>query len=233
MTNNARSTRKATRTLILVSLVLLLASCSPSVKPAELNRISSTPAFSDYYPLNAGLVWQYHYDGEPLDATPIMRTALGPTLIGGTLHQRLREHGKGLDTTYYYNTANGVKLSREERPGTSIDYDPPVRVYPSGTLELGQRWSGTTTATITYPQAPAARRTETMSMDYVYTVIDERKVTTPLGTYDALIINLTATQRTPGAHAPASHVSNEVWFVPFKGELRTSTGLFLTNSNNP
>lgn len=220
---------KLTRsTLIALITTLTLAACSPATTPPSTADATSAPTSVSFYPLNTGLEWNYHRTGEPLTNTPIKTRATGPITHNGVTLLRKTTSGRGISTTRYYsNTSNGLYLHREDRPGTIITYEPPIHHMPAREqLMRGTTWTGATTSTITFPDAPPKNRIETVQLQYEYTVVDQRKVSTPAGTFEAFIINRTAIDTTNN-----TTVTQEFWFSPYVGELRTTENLILTARN--
>lgn len=222
------------RPLLAVELLAtaLLAACAPSAAPAALNQVTSAPERVGYYPVDTGLEWRYHEEGEVLTNAPLRIVGEGLALAGGENTHRVRTVGRGLDVTRYFLRRDGLHLVQEDRPGVRIEYHPPITAYPpEGALRVGARWSGSTIAHMTFPDASPDKRRSRVNMEYAYTVIDERTVSTAAGDFRVYVIDLTATEFNTGREAQT--VSQEIWFAPYIGEVRTPTGFYLTAFNAP
>lgn len=217
----------------LVLAVTLLAACAPTAtRPPSLNQVRSAAERVSYYPVDTGLEWAYHEAEEDLANRPLRVVGEGVALVtGGTAH-KVRTYGRGLDVTRYYLRGDGLHLALEDRPGVRIEYLPPITVYPpEGTLEVGARWGGSTIAYMSFLDAAPGQRSSRVNMEYFYTVIDERTVTTAAGDFRVYVIDLTATEFNTGRDAQA--LSQEIWFAPYIGEVRTPTGYYLTAFSAP
>lgn len=229
-----------TRPLALALLAaLLLSACAPRTTSSTSTSAPrdpgpraigtspiTTPA--SYYPLETGLTWSYLIEGDALTgSSPITTRSTGPTTLDQHTTYRLHTSGRGIDITRYYHlNSSGLHLVREDRPGTIIQYAPPMLMLPNeSNLTLGARWGGTTIAHVTFTTAPDPHRRHTITIHYNNHITDHRDVTTPAGTYRAYIITTEATD--PTSPDPARY---ERWFAPYIGELRTPEGLLLTHA---
>ena len=66
------------------------------------------------------------------------------------------------------------------------------------------------------------------TIEYQYAVVAERSVTINGRTYDAFVIDFTATQASDGARIDQQH-----WYAPYVGVVRTVDQLYLTSTNLP
>lgn len=216
--------------LLLAGLALVLSACAPTAAPT--NRITTTAKSAGFYPVDTGLQWAYHRQDESLDLPAVQRIAEGPTLLAdGSTAFKVHTVGRGLDLTrYWLRDDTGLYLAKEKRPGATLTYDPPLHAYPAPQrLTLGATWSGSTTVTVTFPDAPAEQQNDVVHMEYSYHVVDQRQVDTPAGRFTVDVIDMTATQYNTGKSA--SPISQEIWFTPHVGPVKLATGFYLTNTN--
>lgn len=215
-----------------------LTSCNPgatNAKPVEVKQFAGTVS---YYPHEAGASWAYLGEGEPENAQPLVATVQGPTVVNGDLWIVTSAVGKGLEIVWYrqYNP-EGVFLLRELRPGTEINYDPPLQEMPAeGRLRVGETWSGETTATVFFPEAKnAAEQIIKQKFNYTYTVVDERDVNLAAGDFKAYIIDFVARiYDENGNEIPCDgtgECKQTTFFTPNIGEVRTENGYFLVSTN--
>lgn len=212
-------------------LVLLLAACAPSADGPRVTVAQLTEPVG-YYPQQTGATWQYLPSNALLDEARVFQRVEGPTVLDGQVWIAWRLVGRGLDViSYRQYRPDGVFLRRELRPGTEIDFDPPIREYPSeGSLRVGATWSGQTTASVVYPEARPENRSASLTLDYTYTVVDQRRVSIASGDFEVFVINFTS--RTTDEFATVlEEFTQELWFAPFVGEVRTEQGFFLVESN--
>ena len=226
-------TQRTPRTLRLaltlaLALTTLLGACAPSASP-PVPRVSGslTPDAPSFYPHETGLTWTYLAEGETIITPAYTLSVLGPSVLEGDRVILTRMRGRTLDTTYYkQHTSDGVFLHREDRPGATITYDPPLHELPTpNALRPGTTWSGTTTATITYDktQAPTIN-----TLDYTYTVLEQREANVPAGTFPAYTIEFAAEQQ-DGERTES--IRQHEWFTPYWGTVKTRGELLLTGGN--
>ena len=216
---------------LLVLLGLLLAACAPSAEPERV-KVEQLSGPVSFYPHETGAVWQYLPDGDPLNATRLFQKVDGPTLVQGELWTAWRTVGRGLDITAFRQYRDdGVYLLRELRPGTQITFNPPLQELPApSALRVGASWGGKTTASLYFPQATADDQNASLSVEYSYTVVDKRNVTVAAGTLDVFVLNFESSTR-DAEGKPLETLSQELWFAPFVGEVRTELGYFLVETN--
>ena len=216
---------------LLLLLGLLLAACAPSAEPERV-RVEQLSGPVSFYPHETGAVWQYLPDGDPLNATRLFQKVEGPTLVQGELWTAWRTVGRGLDITAFRQYGDdGVYLLREIRPGTQITFTPPLQEFPApGALQVGASWGGETTASLFFPQATAEDQNASLTVQYTYAVVDRRKVSVAAGTLDVFVLNFESSTR-DAEGKPLETLSQELWFAPFVGEVRTELGYFLIEKN--
>jgi hypothetical protein len=218
--------------VVLLLSASLLVSCAPQVNetPVEVQQFSGSVS---YYPHEAGATWQYLGDGETMSSPRITAQVLGPTVLNGELWVVTRAAGKGLDTSWYRQyRPDGVFLLKEVRPGMELSYDPPLQeMPPEGSLRVGATWTGDTTVTVFYPEAKnPEEQTQKYSFNYTYTVVDQRDTNPPAGDFNVYVINFVArTTDADGNETPTD--TQETWFTPNVGEIRTENGYFLVDTN--
>lgn len=212
-------------------LLALLAACAPATEAPRVEVEQLTQAVS-YYPAQAGATWQYLPSGASLTDPRFTRRIEGPTLIDGEIWVAVRSEGLGLEMTEFKQfRPDGVYLLRRIRPGDEVTFDPPIRQFPAeGTLRVGASWSGQTTARVFFPGARPENQRATVEIDYLYTVVDRRTVNLHAGTFEVYVINfVTRTRNDDGGIADS--LTQELWFAPYVGEIRTEQGFFLVATN--
>jgi hypothetical protein len=223
--------RTARIAVALAGLLMLLAACTPAGS-GERNRPDQIVGAISYYPQQAGVIWQYLPEGALLGEPRLFSAIEGPTVLDGEIWIGWRMIGLGFDTGYLRQyRSDGVFLRRKTQPGTIFTFDPPIREFPAPeTLRVGASWSGETTVTALFPEAPADSQTAVTEVAYVYTVVDQRTVTLVAGEFDVFIINF-VTRTLDDDGGIADELVQEVWFAPFVGEVRTENGYFLIDAN--
>jgi hypothetical protein len=225
--------------IILLFITGLLTSCAPGAtneKPIEVKQFAGEVS---YYPHEVGASWAYLGEGEPSDAARFVMTVQGPTVVNGDLWIVTSAVGKGLDIAWYRQyRPEGVFLLRESRPGTEINYDPPIQEMPAeGSLRVGSTWSGESTVTVYFPDAKRPEdRTLVRKFNYTYTVVDERKsLNTPAGDFNAFVIDFVVrTYDTEGNEVPCNGTGEckyTTFFSPNVGEIRTRSSYYLVQTN--
>ena len=71
-----------------------------------------------------------------------------------------------------------------------------------------------------------------MRLEYRYEVVDLRPVTTTAGTFEVFVVAFESRSVAPSGET-LEELRQELWFAPFVGEIRTATGLVLTETNLP
>lgn len=214
-----------------LTLLLTLSACAPSAEPETTAAGTVLTGTVSYDPATTGGSWSYLPNGATLEDVPVVVTALGPTVVDGVVREAWRMTGRGFDVTWFRERrADGRYLVREERPGTEITFDPPILELPSGPLQVGDIWSGSTQATVTFPDAAPENRRSALRVDWSTTVVDRRTISVPAGTFDAFVLNF-VTRTFDDQGTIVEQLTQEQWFVPYVGEVRTENALFLLSSN--
>lgn len=209
-------------------LLLILAACAPTAEGPRVDVEQLSEPIS-YYPFQTGARWEYLPDGARLsDPSTVVRVE-GPTVVSNSVWVAWHARGRGLDqTSYRDNRPEGVFLLREERLGTTFTFDPPLQEYPpAAQMRVGANWSGSTSVHLS---ADGGRQQRTMQVDYVYTVVDRRPVTTPAGQFDVFVIDFTSRTFDDEGNI-TEELTQQTWFSPYLGEVRTRNGHLLVNSN--
>ena len=214
--------------LLAASLLLFLAACAPTAESPRVDVEQLSEPIS-FYPFQAGAHWEYLPDGARLsDPSTVVRVE-GPTVVAGEVWVAWHARGRGLDQmSYRDNRPSGVFLLREDRLGTTFTFNPPLQEYPpSAQLRVGANWSGSTTVQLS---ADNGRQQRTLEVDYVYTVVDRRPVTTPAGQFDVFVIDFTSRTFDEEGNI-TDQLTQQTWFSPYVGEVRTRNGHLLVSSN--
>ncbi len=212
-------------------LLLLLAACAPAGSDARVGVQQLTEPIS-FYPAQTGARWEYLPNGVKLDDPRIVETIEGPSVLDGEVWIAWHLVGRGLDITRYRQyRPDGVFLKREDKIGTQITFDPPLREYPAAAdLRVGANWSGHTTVTVDTPSSNSPTAKRTLDVDYVYTVVDRRTVTLASGTFEVFVVSFTS--RTLDENADiTSELTQQHWFAPNIGDVRDEVNNFLVASN--
>src|SRR5690554_2393956 len=209
-------------------LLAVLAACAPTSEAPRVDVEQLSEPIS-YYPFQAGARWEYLPDGARLNDPSTVVRVEGPTVVAGEVWVAWHTRGRGLDQmSYRVNRPDGVYLLREERLGTTFSFDPPLQEYPpSSQLRVGANWAGNTTVQLS---ADNGRQQRTMVVDYVYTVVDKRPVTTPAGQFDVFVIDFTSRTFDEEGNI-TDQLTQQTWFSPYVGEVRTRNGHLLVGSN--
>ena len=227
-TQRIPTTRRLALALTL-TLTTVLGACAPSANaPVPRASGSLTPDAPSFYPHETGLTWTYLEEGETVITPAYTLSVLGPSVLQGERVILTRMRGRTVDTTYYkQHTSEGVFLHREDRPGATITYDPPLQEFPApAALKPGASWSGSTTATVTYDKASDTPTSSTL--DYTFTVLEQREANVPAGTFPAYTIEFAAEQL-DGERVESTR--QHQWFTPYWGDVRTRSELLLTGGN--
>lgn len=214
--------------LVPALLLVLAAACAPTSEAPRVDVEQLTEPIT-FYPFQAGARWEYLPDGARLNDPSTVVRVEGPTVVAGNVWIAWHTRGRGLDQMSYRVARNdGVFLLREERLGTTFTFDPPLQEYPPAPqLRVGAMWSGTTNVHLS---ADSGRQQRTMQVDYVYTVVDKRPVTTPAGQFDVFVIDFT-TRTFDDEGAVVEELTQQTWFAPYVGEVRTRNQHLLVASN--
>lgn len=215
------------------AVVVLLAACAPraSEEGPSAETASRVTGPVAYVPTATGARWSYLPNGAQLSEPLVVTTVEGPTVLDGQVRTAWRTAGRGLDVRFFReHRVDGIYLVREERPGTHITFDPAIRELPGPPLQVGQSWSGETTATVTFPEAASDNRSETLEIEWVNTVVDRRTVEVAAGEFEVFVLNFTSRTLDEDGRV-VEELTQETWFSPYLGEVRTENGFFLVESN--
>ncbi len=214
---------------VLAAVTLLLAACAPTSGDSQRVGVEQLTEPISYYPNQTGATWQYLPNGARLTDPATTVQILGPTVVGGEVWVAWNARGRGLDEMSYRQVrADGVWLKRQERLGTSYDFDPPLHEYPApDTLRVGALWSGTTNVHI---NAMEGKQTLDLKIDYSYIVVDKRLVTVPAGQIEVFVIDFTS-RTTDENGATTEELTQSTWFAPHLGDVRLRSGQVLVGTN--
>ncbi|UBV43282.1 hypothetical protein LAJ19_03445 [Deinococcus taeanensis] len=215
---------RALRFLPAAALALTLAGCAPQ---AATTVQSTTPVRAvSFYPREAGLLWSYLPEGDSSATPPYTLQSQGVTLFGQDTVHAYRMTGRGADQTWYRAVdATGVRLLGIRKPGVTVRLHPAWLEYPAeAAWRVGLTWQGQSEVTLTADDGTVQARG---TLTYSYVVQERRQVTTPGGRFDVWVVARQITD-TVGGLFPATQ---QLWFTPFIGEVRTPEGLLLTGRN--
>ena len=215
------------RCLHVLLLPALLAACAPAQQARQAPVTASTSVSQvSFYPFQAGLSWSYLPDGDTQGGQPYTLRALGPSVFGSVQAQAYNLSGRGADqTSYRLISAQGVQLLGFRKPGLSVRLDPPWQeALAEGAWKVGLAWQGESSITV---QSDDGRTNVSGKVKYSYRVLDQRNVSIGTQSYQVWVVNRQITD-TVGGLFPASQ---EQWFMPYVGDIRTPEGLLLTGRN--
>lgn len=215
------------RCLHVLLLPALLAACAPAQQARQAPVTASTSVSQvSFYPFQAGLNWSYLPDGDTQGGQPYTLKALGPSVFGSVQAQAYNLSGRGADqTSYRLISVQGVQLLGFRKPGLSVRLDPPWQeALAEGAWKVGLAWQGESNITV---QSDDGRTNVSGKVKYSYRVLDQRSVSIGTQSYRVWVVNRQITD-TVGGLFPASQ---EQWFMPYVGDIRTPEGLLLTGRN--
>ncbi|MEJ2287916.1 MAG: hypothetical protein P8Y02_04575 [Deinococcales bacterium] len=213
-----------------VALLFVLGACAPtSEKQVTVQQLTKPIS---YYPHQTGAHWEYLPDGAKLSDPRLVVDVEGPTVLDGQVWIAWHTQGRGLDVTRYRQyKSDGVYLGRENKLGTIINFDPPIKEFPAeGGLRVGATWDGDTTVHVQATGGDNSQAAKTLQVHYVYTVVDKRTVTLAAGSFDVSVVSFTTRTLDKNANV-TSKLTQQFWFTPNIGEVRDENGNVLIASN--
>lgn len=224
--------RRTPAFLLILSLLVVLAACAPAAEDGERQAVEQLSDPVGYYPTQTGVRWSYLPNGAQLSDPRVEVTVEGPTVLDGETWIATHMEGRGLDVRWFRQERDdGIYLAREERPGLEIEFDPPLRELPGeGELRTGLTWNGETTASVTFPEATEENRHATRELSYRTTVVDRRTVTVAAGEFEVFVLNFTSRQTDEDGEV-VDELTQEFWYAPFVGEVRTENEFYLVDGN--
>lgn len=211
-------------------LLVLLSACAPAGQQQVTVQQLTQPV--SYYPHQTGAHWEYLPDGAKLTDPRLVSDVEGPTVLDGQVWIAWHIQGRGLDVTRYRQYRDdGVYLGRENKLGTVINFDPPIHEFPAAAdMRVGATWSGDTKVDVVATDGSTKSASKSLNVHYVYTVVDQRKVTMAAGSFDVYVVSFTT--RTMDANAKVTNqLTQQFWFTPYVGEVRDENGNVLIASN--
>lgn len=239
--NTARGTSHGTRsswatkattlrlTALLVGTVGLLA-CAPTQQKddKEVRRVvtSSPVARASFYPYQSGLTWTYLKEGDPVNMLPYLYTNIGPTVFLGHKVQASRLTGRGAEQVWYRTySSDGVLLYGFSKPGAKIALNPPLKEAPAeNAWRIGYSWKGKSAVLVVDQEG---KKQAEGNVEYQYLVQDRRPVTTPAGKFNVWVVTRQMSDDLGGMFP----TTQQYWFVPFVGEVRTPESLVMIKRN--
>lgn len=221
-----------TRFLVVLPLVFILAACAPTTGDAPRVVVEQLSEPVSFYPQETGATWQYLPDSASLAESRLFRRIEGPTVLGGRLVVASRFVGRGIDERNFRSyQPDGVFLIRRTKPGSVIEFMPPLQEFPAQAgLRVGASWGGETTAHVRYPDARPEHRETSLDIRYRYTVVDRRTARVPAGEFDIFVIDFQS-QTLDAEGNELEELVQTTWFAPHVGEVRTENGYYLIETN--
>ncbi|MFC3835300.1 MULTISPECIES: hypothetical protein [Deinococcus] len=207
-------------------LAPLLWACTPRTAVPPTVQSSTPVTGVSFYPHQTGLSWTYQPEGEASGGVPYTLTTQGATVYGAQPVQATQLTGRGAAQTWYRTyDADGVHLHGLVKPGVNVQLTPPWLEYPSESAwRVGLTWEGQSEVTIRADDGTVQGQG---TLTYRYLVQDRRSVQVPGGTFTVWVVTRQI-RDTLGGLFPATQ---QLWFTPFVGEIRTPEGLLLTARN--
>ncbi|WP_245528314.1 hypothetical protein [Deinococcus maricopensis] len=221
--NVSRPNRRALLTLLPVAL---LAACAPAAQQTQSPvSVATTVSGVSFYPAQTGLTWQYTPEGEPQGQAPYVLRVTGPTLFLNQPVTAYQLTGRGADQTWYRQVSDaGVKLLGFTKPGLTVTLNPAWTEAPAAnTWRAGLTWSGRSQVQV----VQGDKVVQEGAADYTYTVLEQRNVIVNGQPYQVWVVNRQI-KGDLGALFPASQ---DYWFAPRVGDIRTPEALLLTARN--
>ncbi|WP_189088345.1 hypothetical protein [Deinococcus ruber] len=212
---------------LLILPALLLGACAPAQQTQQAPLTATTTVSQvSFYPSQAGQSWTYLPDGDAVGGAPYTLKELGPAVFGSVQAQAFTLTGRGAEqTSYRLISANGVQLIGFRKPGLSVQLDPPWLERPAESAwKVGLSWQGESGIKV---QSDDGRTNVSGKVNYSYRVLDQRTVSIAGHSYSVWVVSRQITD-TVGGLFPASQ---EEWFSPYIGDVRTAEGLLLTGRN--
>ena len=218
--------------MVCLSCGSLLAACAPQTEDRTPLTVEQYTGDVSFYPQETGANWAYVPEGSSVEGVGLVKAIEGPTVINNDLWIATRVAGIGTrGAVYRQYREDGVYKLREDASGFRSTYDPPLKEYPAQSeLRVGATWSGDSTVTTIFPEAKPEDRRQVFNINYTYTVVDRRNVRLPVGELQVFVINLVGRNFSADGTV-ANEITQEIWFSPFVGEVRTQEGYFLTRTN--
>ena len=215
-----------------LAVLVLLAACAPVASDTPRTSVEQLSRAVGFYPAQAGARWEYLPDNAPIDDPRVIQLVEGPRVVGErTLISHLTWGAAAEERKFRSIGADGVLLYARTVPGAQTAFEPAIMEFPpSSQLVRGASWGGTTTSTTFYPDQRPEFQYETLNIRYRYTVVDRRSVRVPAGTFDVYVINL-VTEQLDDAGRVSHTLTQELWYSPYVGEIRTVSGFYLTGLN--
>jgi hypothetical protein len=220
--------------LLVTAATLGLLACAPRPAPT----LPEAPIRLDgdvggVYPTATGAEWRYRRPAPGPSEARIR--ILGPRTFAGqqtVAYEFTVLLEAGLTRTRVFHRRvdpSGVLLLGQvgdEIANVSLTFEPAMQEYLLGAaLRVGARWAGRTTLTQRVIAGVVQGAPLAVELEYEYSVLAQRRVTVPAGTFLAYVIEARAND------AQGEEILQEIWFVPGLGEIRTREGFLLERFN--
>lgn len=157
---------------------------------------------------------------------PYNYSNLGRTIFNNKNVEAAVMRGRGAEQTWYrtYNS-KGVNLHGFSKPGAMLILDPPLLEAPAEKAwRVGLIWQGKSNFKLFDDNGEIQSEG---NMNYKYVVQDRRVVTTPAGKFRVWMVTRQMNDSVGGMF-PATQ---QYWFAPYIGEIKTAEGLLLVDRN--
>lgn len=207
-------------------LLGLLAGCTPrQTPPTTVTAITQAGGVS-FYPFEPGLIWTYFPEGETTSTMPYTLKTLGPSIFQGKSVYATQLTGRGAEQTWFRTyDASGVKLLGFTKPGVTVTLDPAWQeAPPTSAWKVGLKWEGSSRIQVL---EPSGKVQASGTLKYQYDVQDYRQVKVGAGTFNVYVVTRRISDDIGGMFPD----TQQFWFAPFVGDVRTPEALLLTAKN--
>lgn len=212
---------RAPRLSLTALAALALAACAPVAQAPERATAQTPVAAASFYPQETGLAWEYLPDGEALTRPRYRLSVQGPAEFSGQRAVAYRMEGRGTDQTWYRQVGDsGVRLLGFTKPGLVVTLNPPVQeLPPAASWRPGLTWEGESELQVIQGREVVQRGRVT----WRFVVLERRSVSVPAGGHEVWVVSRQLRDDVGGLFP----LSEQLWFAPHVGEVRTPEGLLL------
>lgn len=216
---------RATRLSLTAFAALALAACAPVTQAPERATAQTPVAAASFYPQETGLTWEYLPAGEELTRPRYRLSVQGPAEFGGQRAVAYRMEGRGTDQTWFRQVGDGgVRLLGFTKPGLVVTLNPPMQeLPPASDWRAGLTWEGESELQVIQGREVVQRGRVT----WRFSVLERRSVSVPAGGHEVWVVSRQLRDDVGGLFP----LSEQLWFAPHVGEVRTPEGLLLVARN--
>lgn len=218
---------RATRLFPTAFAALALAACAPVAQAPERATAQTPLAAASFYPHETGLAWEYLPAGEALTRPRYRLSVQGSAEFAGQRAVAYRMEGRGSDQSWFRQVGeHGVRLLGFTKPGLVVTLNPPMQeLPPAGAWRAGLSWDGESELQVIQGREVVQRG----RVSWRFVVLEQRSVSVPDGTHNVWVVSRQLRDDVGGLFP----LSEQLWFAPHVGEVRTPEGLLLVARNTP